>query len=101
MTFMVFRIYNTGVEYFIEFVDVHKSFDDRKVLDGVSFGVEKAETFAILGPSGVGKTVMLTHIVGLLKPDEGRIFVDGQDITDLREARLTAIRKKVQLVFQS
>ena len=89
------------MSYFIEFVDVHKSFDDRKVLDGVSFGVEKGETFAILGPSGVGKTVMLTHIVGLLKPDQGRIFVDGQDITDMREAKLTAIRKKVQLVFQS
>jgi phospholipid/cholesterol/gamma-HCH transport system ATP-binding protein len=87
--------------YFIEFVDVHKSFDDRKVLDGVSFGVEKSETFAILGPSGVGKTVMLTHIVGLLKPDSGRIFVDGQDITDLREDQLAPVRKKVQLVFQS
>jgi ABC-type transporter Mla maintaining outer membrane lipid asymmetry ATPase subunit MlaF len=87
--------------YFIEFVDVHKSFDDRKVLDGVSFGVEKGETFAILGPSGVGKTVMLTHIVGLLKPDSGRIFVDGQDITDMRENQLAAVRKKVQLVFQS
>ena len=51
--------------YFIEFVDVYKSFDDgRTVLDGVSFVVEKGETFAILGPSGVGKTVTLTHAVG-------------------------------------
>jgi phospholipid/cholesterol/gamma-HCH transport system ATP-binding protein len=89
------------MSYFIEFVDVHKSFDDRKVLDGVSLGVQKGETFAILGPSGVGKTVMLTHIVGLLKPDSGTIFVDGQDITHMKEDRLTAIRKKVQLVFQS
>jgi phospholipid/cholesterol/gamma-HCH transport system ATP-binding protein len=87
--------------YFIEFVDVHKSFDDRKVLDGVSFGVEKGETFAILGPSGVGKTVMLTHVVGLLKPDEGRIFVDGEDITDLSEDKLARVRRKAQLVFQS
>ena len=101
MAFMIFRIYNRPMSYFIEFVDVHKSFGDRKVLDGVSLGVEKGETFAILGPSGVGKTVMLTHIVGLLKPDEGRIFVDGQDITDMSEDKLTAIRKKVQLVFQS
>ena len=55
--------------YFIEFIDVHKTFDDgRKVLDGISFGVETGETFAILGPSGVGKTVTLTHVVGLLKP---------------------------------
>jgi phospholipid/cholesterol/gamma-HCH transport system ATP-binding protein len=87
--------------YFIEFVDVYKSFDARKVLDGVSFGVEKGETFAILGPSGVGKTVMLTHVVGLLKPDKGRIIVDGVDITGLSERELEPIRRKVQLVFQS
>lgn len=89
------------MRYFIEFVDVHKSFDDRTVLDGVSFGVEKGETFAILGPSGVGKTVMLTHAVGLLKPDQGRILIDGEDITNLGEDELARIRKKVQLVFQS
>ncbi len=89
------------MEYFIEFVDVSKTFGDRKVLDGVSFGVEKGETFAILGPSGVGKTVTLTHAVGLLKPDKGRIIVDGQDITDLSERALASVRRKVQLVFQS
>src|SRR5215475_9271174 len=88
--------------YFIEFIDVQKTFDDgRKVLDGVSFGVAEGETFAILGPSGVGKTVTLTHVVGLLKPDSGRIIVDGQDITDLDENQLAAVRRKVQLVFQS
>jgi phospholipid/cholesterol/gamma-HCH transport system ATP-binding protein len=89
------------MSHFIEFVDVYKSFDDRKILDGVSFKVEKGETFAILGPSGVGKTVMLTHAVGLLKPDAGRIFVDGEDITDMTEDQLAHVRKKVQLVFQS
>jgi len=87
--------------YFIEFVDVHKSFGDRKILEGVSFGVGKGETFAILGPSGVGKTVMLTHVIGLLKPDQGRIFVDGEDITDMSEEQLSRVRKRVQLVFQS
>jgi phospholipid/cholesterol/gamma-HCH transport system ATP-binding protein len=101
MTFIVFRIYNSRVEYFIEFVDVSKSFDDRKILDGVSFKVEEGETFAILGPSGVGKTVTLTHAVGLLKPDKGRIIVDGEDITDMTERQLAPIRRKVQLVFQS
>jgi phospholipid/cholesterol/gamma-HCH transport system ATP-binding protein len=89
------------VPHFIEFVDVHKSFDVMKVLDGVSFHVERGETFAILGPSGVGKTVTLTHVVGLLKPDSGRIIVDGQDITDMDESQLAAVRRKVQLVFQS
>src|SRR5262249_54876401 len=83
------------------FVDVHKSFDVMKVLDGVSFHVERGETFAILGPSGVGKTVTLTHVVGLLKPDSGRIIVDGEDITDMDESQLAAVRRKVQLVFQS
>src|SRR5438093_28423 len=101
MAFMISRIYNSHVAYFIEFVGVSKSFGDMKVLDDVSFGVEEGETFAILGPSGVGKTVTLTHAVGLLKPDEGRIIVDGEDITNMTERELAHIRRKVQLVFQS
>src|SRR5262245_27428421 len=88
--------------YFIEFIDVHKTFDDgRTVLAGVSFGVERGETFAILGPSGVGKTVTLTHVVGLLKPDSGQVIVDGQEITHMNERELAVVRRKVQLVFQS
>ena len=87
--------------YFIEFIDVEKSFGEMKVLDGISFGVEQGETFAILGPSGAGKTVTLTLAVGLLKPDRGRIVVDGQDITEMSERELANIRRKVQLVFQS
>jgi len=87
--------------YFIEFIDVAKSFDDRKVLDGITFGVEEGETFAILGPSGVGKTVTLTLAVGLLKPDSGRIIVDGEDITHMTERELAPVRRKMQLVFQS
>lgn len=86
---------------FVEFIDVYKSFNGRKILDGVSFKVEKGTTFAILGKSGTGKTVTLTHVVGLLKPDSGRIIVDGRDITDMSENDLAAVRKKVQLVFQS
>jgi phospholipid/cholesterol/gamma-HCH transport system ATP-binding protein len=90
------------MSYFIEFIDVVKTFDDgRRVLDGISFGVEEGETFAILGPSGVGKTVTLTHAVGLLKPDSGRVIIDGVDITQLPESELAAVRKKIQLVFQS
>jgi phospholipid/cholesterol/gamma-HCH transport system ATP-binding protein len=87
--------------YFIEFIDVSKSFDDRKVLDRISFGVERGETFAVLGPSGVGKTVTLTLAVGLLKPDEGRIIVDGEEITRMTEQELGPVRRKMQLVFQS
>src|SRR2546422_1452697 len=101
MAFMIYRIYNTDVPHFIEFVDVYKSFDEKTILDGISFGVEQGETFAILGPSGAGKTVTLTLAVGLLKPDAGRIIVDGQDITEMSERELANIRRKVQLVFQS
>ena len=89
------------MSYFIEFIDVSKSFDDRKVLDRISFGVERGETFAVLGPSGVGKTVTLTLAVGLLKPDEGRIIVDGEEITRMTEHELGPVRRKMQLVFQS
>jgi len=101
MTFMVSEIYNRRMADFIEFIDVYKSFGERQILDGVSFKVKKGETFAILGPSGTGKTVTLTHVVGLLKPDSGRIIVDGEDITDMTERQLAPIRRKVQLVFQS
>jgi phospholipid/cholesterol/gamma-HCH transport system ATP-binding protein len=87
--------------HFIEFIDVSKSFDDRKILDSISFSVEEGETFAILGPSGVGKTVTLTLAVGLFKPDSGSIMIDGEDITKLSERELAPIRRKVQLVFQS
>src|SRR5438309_8668606 len=101
MAFTIYRIYNNLMPYFIEFIDVEKSFGEMKVLDGISFGVEQGETFAILGPSGAGKTVTLTLAVGLLKPDAGRIIVDGQDITEMSERELANIRRKVQLVFQS
>jgi phospholipid/cholesterol/gamma-HCH transport system ATP-binding protein len=89
------------VSAYIEFVDVSKRFGDKTVLDDVSFAVERGETFAILGPSGVGKTVTLTLAVGLLKPDSGRIFVDGADITGMSERQLAPIRRRLQLVFQS
>jgi phospholipid/cholesterol/gamma-HCH transport system ATP-binding protein len=89
------------MSYFIEFINVSKTFGERNVLDDISFGVKQGETFAILGPSGVGKTVTLTHAVGLLKPDSGTIIVDGEDITHMSERELAVVRRKAQLVFQS
>ncbi len=86
---------------FIEFIDVHKAFGRKIVLDGVSFGVEKGSTFAILGPSGAGKTVLLTHVVGFTSPESGQVLVGGQDVTVMTERELNPVRKKVQLVFQS
>ncbi|MFI5058789.1 MAG: ABC transporter ATP-binding protein [Candidatus Acidiferrales bacterium] len=86
---------------FFEFREVCKSFDERLVLDHVSFTVKRGETCVIMGRSGVGKSVSLKHIMGFLKADEGRIFVDGQDVTDFREADFAEVRKKVTMVFQS
>jgi phospholipid/cholesterol/gamma-HCH transport system ATP-binding protein len=86
---------------YIEFKDVSKSFGENHVLDHVSFFVLPAETLCILGRSGVGKSVSLHNIMGFLKPDSGRVLVAFQDITDYTEEQLTAIRKKVTMVFQN
>src|SRR4030095_8207357 len=84
----------------IEFQDVHLSFDDNKVLDGVSFTVRRGETKLILGRSGGGKSTTVRLILGLLKPDSGRILIDGEDITDYTEEEMMEVRKKIGMVFQ-
>src|SRR6202162_1568171 len=86
--------------HYIEFVDVYKTFD-KPVLVDVSFHVDAGETLAIIGRSGVGKSVTLGHIMGFLKPDSGRVIVSNRDITDFTEAEMRLIRKKVTMVFQS
>src|SRR5882672_9449523 len=88
-------------EHYIEFRHVSKAFDDHHVLDDVSFFVDRGETCVIMGRSGVGKSVTLKHILGFLRPDSGRVLVDGQDITDWTEDQLTEIRRHVTMVFQS
>src|SRR5882724_1190925 len=87
--------------HYIEFRNVSKAFGDKVVLNDISFQVEPGETVAILGRSGVGKSVTLSHIMGFLKPDSGRIFVGHHDITDASERELLALHKKVTMVFQS
>ena len=86
--------------HYIEFRHVYKTFD-RPVLDDSNFSVDPGETVAIIGRSGVGKSVTLGHIMGFLKPDKGRVIVAHEDITDYPEAELRRIRKKVTMVFQS
>lgn len=88
-------------EAYIEFRNVSKAFDERVVLDNVSFHVAQGETLIILGRSGVGKSVSLKHIMGFLKPDSGRVIVAGQDITEFSEEQMEAIRRRVTMVFQS
>jgi phospholipid/cholesterol/gamma-HCH transport system ATP-binding protein len=84
----------------IEFQDVLLAFDDRVVLNRLSFKVLKGETKIILGGSGGGKSTIIKLVLGLLKPDEGRILVDGEDITDYNERQMMSVRKKIGMVFQ-
>jgi ABC-type transporter Mla maintaining outer membrane lipid asymmetry ATPase subunit MlaF len=88
-------------ENFFEFRDVCKAFDERPVLDHVSFTVKHGETCVIMGRSGVGKSVTLKHIMGFLKADSGRVIVDGEDVTDYNESQFEEVRRKVTMVFQS
>src|SRR5271165_3794234 len=86
--------------HYIEFRHVFKTFD-RPILVDSNFHVDPGETVAIIGRSGVGKSVTLAHIMGFLKPDQGRIIVAHEDITDMSETELQRIRRKVTMVFQS
>ncbi len=84
----------------IEFRDVDLAFDDQVILDKVSFSVRRGETKFILGGSGSGKSTIINMILGLLKPDGGHIFVEGEDITDFDDVELMRIRKHIGMVFQ-
>jgi phospholipid/cholesterol/gamma-HCH transport system ATP-binding protein len=88
-------------EHYFEFRNVSKSFDDNAVLKDVSFFVNQGETAVIMGRSGVGKSVSLKLLLGFLKPDEGKIIVAGQDVTDWNEKQFSEIRRRVTMVFQS
>jgi len=82
-------------------VDLHRSFDDNHVLRGVNLEVRKGESMVVIGGSGVGKSVLIKCIIGLVKPDSGSIRVDGQEITSLNEKPLNEIRKKFGMLFQA
>lgn len=84
----------------IEFRDVHLAFGDRVVLDGVSFTVASGEMKVVLGQSGSGKSTILRLALGLLKPDAGQIFINGEEIEHLEEDELNRVRRKMSIVFQ-
>ena len=84
----------------MEFRDVYLSFDEKTILKGLSFKVLRGETKIILGGSGGGKSTIIKLVLGLLKPDAGRILVDGEDITDYNEVQMMTVRKKIGMVFQ-
>lgn len=91
---------NEGYPHYIEFRNVSKAFDHPVLID-VSFHVDAGQTLAIIGRSGVGKSVTLSHIMGFMRPDKGEVIVAHTDITHMPEVELERIRKKVTMVFQS
>lgn len=84
----------------IEFQDVSLAFDERVILNRVSFEVRLGEAKIVMGGSGTGKSTLLRLVLGLLKPDSGRIFVDGEDITHYSEEQMMRVRQKIGMVFQ-
>ena len=80
--------------------NLYKSFGTKKVLQGANLEIKKGESMVIIGGSGTGKSVMIKHMIGLLKPDAGRVVVDGQVVHELKEDELTELRKKFGMLFQ-
>ncbi|MCK4384850.1 MAG: ABC transporter ATP-binding protein [candidate division Zixibacteria bacterium] len=85
----------------IEIKDVHKNFGGNEVLRGVDLTIQKGETMVVIGRSGCGKSVLLKHIIGLLKPDQGKILVDGEDMTSYNDNQLNELRKRFGMLFQA
>ena len=85
----------------VRFDHVSKAFGTRKVLDDLSFEIPKGQAFCLLGRSGTGKSVALRHIIGLVKADSGRVFVDDNDITTLGARQLADVRKHMGVLFQN
>lgn len=84
----------------IEFKDIKLSFDEQVILNKISFRVQPGEMKILMGGSGTGKSTTLKLVLGLIKPDSGSIFVDGEDITDYNETQLVHVRQKIGMVFQ-
>ncbi|HEX8408273.1 MAG TPA: ATP-binding cassette domain-containing protein, partial [Thermoanaerobaculia bacterium] len=88
-------------EPFIEFQDLRKAYGVKTVLRGASLKVYRGEVLVILGGSGTGKSVTLRHMLGLEAPDDGRVIIEDEDITELPEEELYRVRKKFGMLFQS
>ena len=85
----------------IELRDVYKSFGDRHILQGMTFTVPKGENYVIMGPSGIGKSVTLKHVIGILQPDAGQVSVGGLDVPSLTPRQLQDLRKRMGYLFQN
>jgi len=86
---------------YIKFIHVYKSFDEQPVLEDLNFEVRPGEMVAVMGKSGVGKSVTLKHIMGFLRPDKGEVWVAGKEVSQLGEPELLKLRRCVTMVFQS
>jgi phospholipid/cholesterol/gamma-HCH transport system ATP-binding protein len=91
----------SAVRPMIQVVDLYKSFGSHQVLTGITLDVEEGSTCVILGGSGSGKTVLMKHMIGLLRPDTGQVIVDGEDIIPMRTEKLEQVRRKFGMVFQA
>ena len=89
-----------GLPIKIRVVNLHVSFGDHQVLQGVDLEVRQGESMVVIGGSGTGKTVLIKCVIGLVHPDEGRIHVDGTEITSLKEREMNDVRKKFGMLFQ-
>ena len=87
-------------EIAIRVEDVYKAFGGQNVLSGINLAMDRGQITVIIGKSGGGKTVLMKHLIGLLKPDRGEIWVDGTEITHLKEADLDEVRKRFGMLFQ-
>lgn len=85
----------------IDIQDLSKTFDHEQVLDHATLAIKTGETMVVIGRSGAGKSVLLKHIIGLMKPDEGRVFIDGVDVTSLAGYELDQLRIKFGMLFQN
>ena len=84
----------------IKITGLKKYFGPKRVLDGVNLEIERGKITVIIGRSGEGKSVLIKHIIGLLRPDEGQIFLEGQEITAMREKEFNEVRKRFGMLFQ-
>ena len=85
----------------IDLIDIHKTIDGKKVLDGLTLHIEQGETMVVIGRSGSGKSVTFKHIMGLWQPDSGQVLVDGVDVAKARNSQLYEVRRRLGVLFQS
>lgn len=85
----------------IELQNVHKRLGDRDILKGLSVKIPKGMNFVLMGPSGTGKSVTLKHVIGIFKPDQGEVHVDGQDVPAMDHKQLMSLRKRMGYLFQN